>query len=204
MAFTFFFRDKQTLEKAVIETIKTMCGREKIKIWDAGCAMGPEPYTLAIMFAEKMGVFAFKRVHIDATDLDQESEDFGNIINNGVYRINQLKRIPKELFEKYFRKNNHSDSNYVVEKIISDRVHFKKHDLRLLNPINNGYSLIVCKNVLLHLTNEQRIQVIKMYYDVLLPGGIYAMEQTQKMPKEVEHLFERISTGDKLFKKKLI
>ncbi|HPB55993.1 MAG TPA: CheR family methyltransferase, partial [Candidatus Aminicenantes bacterium] len=68
MAFTFFFRDNHTLEQLVKHLLPTVQGRSNIKIWDAGCAMGPEPYTLAILFAEKMGKFAFKNVRIDASD----------------------------------------------------------------------------------------------------------------------------------------
>ena len=37
------------------------------RIWDAGAAMGQEPYTLAIMFADRMGHFAFNNLRIDAT-----------------------------------------------------------------------------------------------------------------------------------------
>ncbi|MBV5340203.1 MAG: chemotaxis protein CheR, partial [Deltaproteobacteria bacterium] len=55
MAFTFFFRDLPVLEYAVNETIKLAMGRMRIKVWDAGSALGQEPYTLAILFAERLG-----------------------------------------------------------------------------------------------------------------------------------------------------
>ena len=64
MAFTFFFRDITTIEEAVQQIIPTIIGRSKINIWDAGCAMGPEPYTLAIVLSENLGHFAFKNVKI--------------------------------------------------------------------------------------------------------------------------------------------
>ena len=60
MAFTFFFRDNHTLEQLVKHLLPIVQGRSNIKIWDAGCAMGPEPYTLAILLAEKMGKFALR------------------------------------------------------------------------------------------------------------------------------------------------
>jgi chemotaxis protein methyltransferase CheR len=48
MAFTFFFRDEQTLELAIQDALPSLIGRGFIHVWDAGCAHGPEPYTLAI------------------------------------------------------------------------------------------------------------------------------------------------------------
>ena len=55
MAFTYFFRDLQTLE--TISTLASPSFRraQHIHIWDAGCAMGPEPYSLAIILRESMG-----------------------------------------------------------------------------------------------------------------------------------------------------
>ena len=60
MAFTFFFRDLPVIEHAATHAVKLAAGRMKMKVWDAGSAMGQEPYTLAIVLAEKMGKFAFK------------------------------------------------------------------------------------------------------------------------------------------------
>ncbi|HXB69855.1 MAG TPA: CheR family methyltransferase [Candidatus Acidoferrales bacterium] len=52
MAFTFFFRDQQVLERVVEHVLPSMAGRTHPRVWDAGAAMGQEPYTLSILFAE--------------------------------------------------------------------------------------------------------------------------------------------------------
>ena len=54
MAFTFFMRDQPTLEHAADHMIPYASGRSRIKIWDAGCALGQETYTIAMIFAEKV------------------------------------------------------------------------------------------------------------------------------------------------------
>jgi chemotaxis protein methyltransferase CheR len=77
MAFTYFFRDSHTLELTVKHMAPEVMGRSRIRIWDAGCAMGPEPYTLAILCAENLGKFAFKNLSIQATDVD-EANNFGH------------------------------------------------------------------------------------------------------------------------------
>ena len=55
MAFTYFLRDLQTLERVVEHVVPYTSGRSRVQVWDAGCAMGQEPYSLAMLFAENMG-----------------------------------------------------------------------------------------------------------------------------------------------------
>ncbi len=43
MAFTYFFRDLYTLELAAKHLLPFISGSSKPRLWDAGCAMGPEP-----------------------------------------------------------------------------------------------------------------------------------------------------------------
>ena len=113
MAFTYFFRDLQTLELVRDHVIPALRSRRFIQIWDAGCAMGPEPYTLAIVLRENMGA-TFGNVRIYATDID-ESGHFGEIVTNGIYPEEQVKRIPKEIFERYFRENGKPDHFIIAE-----------------------------------------------------------------------------------------
>ncbi|GAM11619.1 chemotaxis protein methyltransferase [Geobacter sp. OR-1] len=199
MAFTFFFRDIHTIEHIVRHVVPFAAGRSVVKVWDAGCAMGPEPYTLAIVFAENMGKFAYKNLKIDATDIDG-SNLFGDIIRAGVYPYEELQRIPKELFEKYFLPDG--DGQFRIIEPVRTRLAFQKHDLLALKPIGDGFCLIMCKNVLLHFSHEQRIEVIKMFHAALAPGGFFASEQTQKMPKELAHLFEQVTPDAQLYRKR--
>ncbi|MBI9071162.1 MAG: hypothetical protein JEY94_06170 [Melioribacteraceae bacterium] len=200
MAFTFFFRDINTLENGVKQLLPNVVGKSKIKIWDAGCAMGPEPYSLAIILAEQMGKFAFKNVSITASDIDG-SNLFDKIISDGVYSQTELGRIPKELFEKYFTKVNSDEDKYKIVDEIRLKLKFVKHDLLTLKPVDSNFNLIICKNVLLHFNYEERIEVIKMFHNSLDTNGVFATEQTQKIPQEIEHLFERLIPNGQVFKK---
>jgi chemotaxis protein methyltransferase CheR len=202
MAFTYFFRDSHTLELTVKHVVPWVMGRSQVRVWDAGCAHGPEPYSLAIMFAENMGKFAFKNLRIQATDIDQ-SNLFEKSIVDGVYPETELKRIPKDIFEKYFKPHNQPGC-YQIDSDIRSRIQFIKHDLLSLKPVGEGFSLIICKNVLLHFQSEQRIDVIKMFYEVLAPDGFLAVEQTQKLPIETAHLFTQVSSDGQLFRKSIV
>lgn len=199
MAFTYFFRDLHTLELIVKHVIPSVSGFSKVRVWDAGCAMGPEPYSLAIMFAENMGRFAFRNLRVDATDLDG-SNLFGKIIGDGIYSVEELKRIPKELFARYFQ-SVAREASYKIDETIRSKVFYRKHDLLSLEPAGSGYNLILCKNVLLHFQPAERVEVIRMFHGALAPGGYFATEQTQKMPAETACLFEQVAADAQLFRK---
>ena len=147
MAFTYFFRDLQTLEMLCEYALPELRSRRYINIWDAGCAMGPEPYTLAMLLRERIGHMHFRNIRI--------------------------KRV----------------------------VAFQKHDLLSLIPVAHDFGLILCKNVLLHFNESQRIEVIKMFHASLMDGGFLTMEQTQKLPKQLESFFEPVVSNAQLYRK---
>ena len=156
--------------------------------------MGPEPYSLSIIFKESLGHYQFNRLKIYATDLDEESHDFGKILAKGIYPEETVKRIPKDIFKKYFSPNN-KPGYFKISNEIMQRVSFQKHDLRSLIPIRDNFGLIVCKNVLLHFPEDEPM------WKALSPGGFFATEQTQKMPLKTAYLFKRIKQNIQLFQK---
>jgi len=197
MAFTFFFRDQTPLELAVKHLCTKAIGRNRVRIWDAGCAMGQEPYTLAMILAENMGNFAFRNISIYASDYDLP---LLKTIEKGIYPWVELQRVPHDIFLKYFEPAEEEGYFRVVEKIRSS-ISVYHHDLLKLNPIRDDFSLIVCKNVLLHFQPRERIEVYRMFHKALEPGGFLVNEHTQKLPPEMTGFFEQVIPDGQLFRK---
>ena len=199
MAFTFFMRDQPTLEHAASHMIPYASGRSRIKIWDAGSALGQETYTIAMIFAEKMNQFGFRNLRIDATDYDS-ANNFGDTVSAAAYPVDELRRMPPEFFARYFEPAE-KEGHFRVVQELRNRVSFRYHDLLSLDPIGCDYCLIVCKNVLLHFQYAQRVEVFRMFHRALAPGAYLATENTQKLPPEVAHLFTQVVPDAQLYKK---
>ena len=197
MAFTFFFRDQQTLEQFARHFIPAVSGRSRIRIWDAGCAMGAEPYTLAMLLAERMGSFAFKNLRIVATDIDPTGE-FARTIERGVYPRELVSRIPADYRQRFFTE---ADNGFRLTDSIRACVEFRRHDLLTMNPVAEGLSAIVCKNVLLHFPPGERLEVMKMFHQALAPGGFLTVEQTQELPCELSGLFSPLTGEARVFRR---
>jgi chemotaxis protein methyltransferase CheR len=185
MAFTFFFRDAETLELAIDQMIPAVRRQNQIDIWDAGCAHGPEPYTLAILLKEKMPQELFDKVRIFATDVDG---GFAASVTEGIFAESELRRLPEGFLEKYFRAIGDSSRYRLIEEIRS-KISFSRHDLLSLEPFGRELSLIVCKNVLLHFSEEQRCKVLRMFHAALRADGLLVTENTQKMPAALSEIY---------------
>ncbi|MCR4412479.1 MAG: hypothetical protein NUV77_08665 [Thermoguttaceae bacterium] len=197
MAFTFFFRDWDTLESALDIALPRLSGRAFIHVWDAGCAHGPEPYTLAILLRERMSDYLFRNVRIHATDVDS---GFASQVTSGVFGAKEVQRIPAAILRKYFRPSASPGFVQVIPELRA-KVSFMRHDLLSLQPIRDGFSVIVCKNVLLHFQEAQRCDVLRMFHQALQPDGILVVESTQKLPESVRHLFHPAAVQAAVYQK---
>ncbi|HIJ59000.1 MAG TPA: hypothetical protein HPP56_00075 [Nitrospirae bacterium] len=139
---------------------------------------------------------------IYATD-KEESPDFGDIVKSGEYKREDLERVDREIFDKYFAPSQRN-GYYKVIDAIRERTIYQKHDLLSFQPISNNFNfnLIICKNVPLHLQRLERVEVIKMFQKSFVTGGIFATEQTQKIPPELSHLFEQVSGEGQVFRRR--
>ena len=200
MAFTFFFRDRKILEAIRDHALPALRDNRFIRIWDAGCAMGPEPYSLAMVLREHMGSHLFRNVEIEATDIDS-SNLFGDTIEQGIYHKERLRSVPTDILGRYFQPED-STGYYRIVPEIRRAVRFRKHDLLSLEPVRERFHLVLCKNVLLHFRQEQRIEVLGMFHSVLEDPGFLAMEQTQKIPEEAAHLFQSLASNAQIFVKR--
>jgi len=197
MAFTFFFRDAEVLEMAVRNALPILRGQAFIHIWDAGCAHGPEPYTLAIILHQQMSEFVFRNVRIHATDVDVTFERF---VRDGIYHDKELQRIPGNLRDRYFVPHGNSGDRQVIDDLRA-RVNFARHDLLSSEPVRDGLAMVICKNVLLHFNAQQREKVVRMFYGALRKDGLLVMEHTQKLPEGLVALFQQVSAGAQIFRK---
>ena len=101
---TSFFRDPDAWgvirERILPDLIQEAAAPRSLRFWSAGCSSGEEPYTLAMLVADCLGGSAAEYdIKIYGTDID---EDALTTARAGVYRLEALKDVPRDLFDKYF------------------------------------------------------------------------------------------------------
>lgn len=141
----------------------------RLKIWSAGCSIGAEAYTLAIIL-DQLTPHAKHRIY--GTDLDEE------IIKRaatGVYSKDEVRQVDQGVLDKYFAIK---DGKYHVHDWIRSRVAFGKNNL-LTELFESDIDLICCRNVVIYFTEEAKQKLYRKFFDALKPGGVLFVGGTE-------------------------
>lgn len=164
---TFFFRERAALEQVIEWQIAPLCARKlRPRIWSAAAATGEEPYTLAMLLAER-GLL--DKVEIVATDVSQRALSRAR---SGVHTRRSLREgHPPELAAKYLRV---AGEKITIAPTIGAAVRFQCLNLldRAAVEALGPFDLILCRNVLIYFRDERTQQVVKLLTAALNPGGV--------------------------------
>lgn len=173
---TYFFREKRSfeiLEKRILsDLIQSRRGKEQsLRIWSAGCSTGEEPYSIAILLSKMIPDLRNWNVNILATDINPL---FLQKALEGVYSQWSFRDVPPLIKERYFKEAERG--RFGILPHLKSMVKFSYLNLAedeypsFLN--NTGMmDVILCRNVLIYFTPEQKEKVIKNFYRSLVDGG---------------------------------
>jgi two-component system CheB/CheR fusion protein len=195
---TSFFRDADAWDVLKAEVVPQLIARSEpdkpIRIWSVGCASGEEPYSIAMLFAEALGVADFcDRVKIYATDLDEEALKIARL---ATYGSRDIESVPRELLDKYFeRTNNH----YVFERELRKCVIFGRHNVVHDAPISR-IDLLICRNLLIYLeADTQGIVLPRLHYALNPEGFLFLGKAETQLARSP--LFRAIEMKHRIFAK---
>jgi two-component system, chemotaxis family, CheB/CheR fusion protein len=196
---TGFFRDAETwtfLQREIMpELIADTEGTREIRVWSAGCASGEEAYSLAIAFAEALGVDeCAKRVKIYATDIDEEALRDARA---GLYQARTLESLPDELKDKYFEQNG---TQFAFRPDLRRRVIFGRHDITRDAPISR-LDLLVCRNTLMYFNVETQSHVIDRFHFAVREGGYLFLGKAEMLLSDGNR-FEVVSMRQRIFRRR--
>jgi chemotaxis protein methyltransferase CheR len=168
-----FFRDADRfgdLEKRVLPSL--LEGGKTVKVWSAGCSIGAEPYSLAIMLRE----LGPGRAHtILATDIDQTILDRARAGNG--YLASDLRNVGADRLAKFFTPE--ADGRYRVGAQPRTMITFQKHDLLRDRYPTGPFDLVACRNVVIYFTEEAKERIYQGFVDSLRPGGVLFVGGTE-------------------------
>jgi two-component system CheB/CheR fusion protein len=195
---TGFYRDTepwQFVEGEIIPRLLDATSYDKsIRVWSAGCATGEEPFTLATLFAEVMGVDEFdRRVKIYATDVDEEAL---TAARHAVYSPKTIQDVPEHMVERYFHKQN---DHYMFRKSIRRSVIFGRHNVIQDAPISK-IDLLVCRNLLMYFNVETQGKVLSRLHFALNDSGFLFLGKAELLITH-SNLFVPVDLKQRIFSK---
>jgi chemotaxis protein methyltransferase CheR len=169
-----FFRNPERYEDLKNKVLpEIMKGTSLIlKIWSAGCSVGSEPYSLAIVLEEIPHRIPYR---IWATDIDEDAIEKAK---EGVYTEDFLHNVPASYLAKYFQPVD--GGKYAVAPQLKKRIVFEKHDL-LRDEVKETFSLVVCRNVIIYFENEAKRIAFEKMSNALQDGGYLWVGSTERI-----------------------
>jgi chemotaxis protein methyltransferase CheR len=194
------FRDPEffrALREKVIPYLKTY---PFVKIWHAGCSTGEEVYSLAIVLKEED---FYDHATIFATDFNDLALSKAG---QGIYPLEKMKDYTANYqrsggtgsFVQYYHAGYDAA---VLDPSLKKNIAFASHNL-VTDGVFSEVHLIVCRNVLIYFDRTLQNQVLRLFHDSLVRGGILALGSKESVQfSEVGKDFKTLSQKWKIYQK---
>ncbi|MGC4119890.1 MAG: CheR family methyltransferase [Myxococcales bacterium] len=151
--------------------------RRPFVVWSAGCSHGEEPYSLAILLAERLP-WARAQVRILANDL---SADAVRLARAGVYTDWSMRGVPDWFRARYFRR---TDAGWALDEAIRRAVTFENLSIgeQLEQLADRTVDVIFFRNVAIYLDARTLEALYRGFARVLAPDGWLVLGASDPVP----------------------
>jgi chemotaxis protein methyltransferase CheR len=176
---TYFFRHKEQFDALRDIILPDIVARNhecrRLRIWSAGCATGPEPYSVAILLKREFGArIAGWDVSIIGTDINQK---FLARAREGRYDEWAFRATSDGLRQECFQPVG---KQWQIKPEYKSCVTFQYHNLirnRFPSLLDNlaGIDIIICRNVVIYFSREAVEGLVPCFRETLTEGGWLVM-----------------------------
>jgi chemotaxis protein methyltransferase CheR len=184
---TYFFREKDHFDFLTTDVLpdikrKLKSGREKIRIWSAGCSSGEEPYTLAIILMEYL---SDNRLNMDAGILATDiSVSVLETAMAGIYTVEKMAHVPLSFRQRYF--SPLKNGGWAVKQCLKDMVLYRRLNLMSREFHFKGlFHIVFCRNVMIYFDKTTQQELIKRFHRYIEPGGYLFIGHSETIDREL-------------------
>jgi len=178
---TYFFREFEAVEALGHTIIPALCheGKNRLRIWSAGCATGEEPYSIAMFLLSTIPDINKRNISILATDINFA---FLDKAKEALYTHWSFRAMPKRYRSLFFR--DVADNRSELLPSVRDMVTFRY--LNLVEDFHPDHAnrmqemdVIFCRNVLMYFEPAIIQSIIGRFARTLVPDGWLVVSQTE-------------------------
>ena len=167
---TYLFRELDQLEAMVRDILAPLADSSvfrKLRVWSAACSTGEEPYSIAMLLAER-GLL--DRVEIVASDVSARSLATARAGDYGPRALRSQVKVPQSAWRWMQKKGERVVVSEEIRRVV---------DFRRLNLLDGDaitalglFDVILCRNVLIYFQDSTARRVIDALTGALVPGGV--------------------------------
>jgi two-component system, chemotaxis family, CheB/CheR fusion protein len=193
---TSFFRDREVWDYMADRVVPDLANNGRpLRIWSAGCASGEEAYTVAMLFAERLGLSGLgDRLRIHGTDVDENALIEAR---QARYSAGAVAGVPDAFLDKYFERDG---TRYAAHRDVRAAVVFDRHDL-IHDPPICRIDLLVCRNTLMYFTADAQRRLVSRFFSSLNPAGYVLLGRPELLHDE--RLFAAVALKERVFRSRV-
>ncbi len=181
---TFFFRDnspfellKHKLLPDLIDRVEASKLPPKIHIWSAACSTGQEVYSIGIILKELLNDWMRWNIRILGTDISDAAIAKASY---GSYNRTEISRgLSTALLNKYF--THTMNNSWRINDEIRSMAYFKRHNLLDSYTGIGKFDIILCRNVAIYFSPENRKRIFNNIANQLNPHGILIIGASESL-----------------------
>jgi len=179
---TSFFRDKEMFDMLKLKIIPEQFKRQKkagyirgdLKIWSAACATGQEAHSISMILKELLGDLQKYKISILGTDI---SDNAVKKASSALYDDIEISRgLAPDMKNKFFDPQNGKSR---LKNELLDISTFRKYNLMNSFSAFGKFDIILCRNVAIYFTPEDKKKLFKKLSYHLNPNGVLIVGSTE-------------------------
>jgi len=173
---TYFFRESQHFDLLRDVIIPERAGSRPFRIWSGACSSGEEPYTMAMVLAERLQDAPWE---VFASDISQTVLARAQ---TGVYPLERTTGIPNGYLHKYCMKGVRSqEGKLLIAPELRQRVRFAQVNLTAPIVGAGDFDVIFLRNVMIYFDMDTKRKVVENMIPNLKPNGYFIVGHSESL-----------------------
>jgi chemotaxis protein methyltransferase CheR len=173
---TYFFREPKHFAFLAEKILPAHPRGKPFRVWSAACSSGEEPYSVAMLLAERLGDAPWSIVASDISTRVLAKAKTGH------YSMERTSHIPPAYLSQFCLKGIGSqEGTLLIEDWLRERIQFMQVNLNTRLPNIGPFDLVLLRNVMIYFDNDTKRQVVDRIVSVLEPSGYFYVGHSENL-----------------------
>ena len=173
---SYFFRESKHFDFVRNEVLATHPPGRLFRVWCAACSTGEEPYSVAMLLAERLGVGPWEVLGSDISSRCLETA------KQAIYPFERAAQLPRQYLSEYCLKGvGGQEGNFQVGTALRERVRFMQINLNAALPPLGRFDIIFLRNAMIYFDAPVKREVVTRLLPALEGGGYFLVGHSESL-----------------------
>ncbi len=173
---TYFFREPKHFAFLRDRILPARRPGITFRVWSAACSSGEEPYSLAMLLADRLGGAPWE---ILASDISTRVLERAR---RGHYPLERARHIPEAYLRPFCMKGvGAQEGTFLVERALRAKVDFRQVNLNEPLPQLGEFDVVFLRNVMIYFEMETKRKLVQRLLPVIRPGGYLMVGHSESL-----------------------